>query len=1396
MKKPKKRWRRVILSLVALLILTIISGAIWLRSKSGASYVFGIIQNALVGQNLTLNAQSFVGPLPFNVLAENISLADPEGQFLTAQSLTAKIAFWPLLTGEIKADLQLAGLKLDRRPNLPAKPTEEKSPSGQFPLGLNVTLALTESQLAGAAINPASPGPPALVNLQSQVFLESGFLAFNAQGSLLDEIGRGLTLKAALGRDGSGPENLELRLALLDQDGQLTGARPDLPRLLKLTLLGQGPLTDWQGQLELKSLDRPIDKALDGAILEELLKANLTPPSASGSNDLGPDALVMGAIKFQGATGQLFEDVALSPNFTLGVDLKTLAKILPPETRPTLPNLPAWPPEAPLALLAEVKAQKHTDAAGQDGHDYKGQLSFKTPLATGETKNFTVNWREESLTAHLPLTLALGSLWALPPTEFDLDLTARINEANIIEPTVNLQGPGFKARVSGEINPEEALKKANPAQPPSLNLAANLELAADSFLYPILRKLVPESPNPGELKVNLRAERDARQILNINGALDLADLGTLYPNVTGPIKAQYSLLGQPANLDFEVKLQSPKLTNPAGPFDDLNLHLKGHLASAAESLAALGQIKAQAKNPVAPLDLAGAWEFSQGQGELAVSLADFHLLAPGLKAQSQELKFKIKPHSPPELAGALTAEALDWPLLGRLVGQDLSGSPAQLAIALKRAPGAKDPNNAGLAEASLTLPDLKMGDFLALKAVNLKLTSQVAEKAQARLDLTQGPGQIGPVAFQGGEIHLTGSGQWSEGLMGEVKAKLSGPKSPLLDLEANYDLKNKKAAIKRLFLAPPQIRGSLTLTKPLNLDLTDGLKLDSLVASLNPSGQIQISGQIGGTAPLKAQVHLQGLPLNILDPKIVDLPAGKVDLKVDYQAGQGGSYDLKTAMTAAPALTVVAKGTLTPSAINGQAELSWPKVSRPVKATFQLPTRPAGQFFTVAQTSPMAIEADWRGPAGQIWTLTGLEDMALKGDVDLKVTASGSLSHPQTALTLYLANGSFQDPSSGLSLSNLGLSGQMDPRGEIKILVEAKDEGQGRLALEGFINPQASPPNLRARAQLDHLNPLRRDDVELTLSALATLEGPFEALKLTARAIVESGEVSLAQGFGGPQVKTLDLGQKQIDKASPLDLDLTIDVPNRFYIRGRGLDSEWQGQLKLSGAASKPVISGYIRPVRGYLELLAKQFTISKGDINFHESTTINPSLNLELTRQTSEVLAIIRLTGSKDSPKINLESQPPRPADEILAQILFGKKTSQLSRVETLQLANNLRSLSGVGPKLDLLTPINAVRDTLGLSVLRLGESSGGANNRILQSNSFRDNLNLDNDEEPAEATSATIEAGKYLTDRVYVGVEQNLAQNSTGVRIEVELTPSLKLETKTTTQSSRVGLGWKKDY
>jgi translocation and assembly module TamB len=1058
-----------------------------------------------------------------------------------------------------------------------------------------------------------------------------------------------------------------------------------------------------------------------------------------------------------------------------------LSKLLPPESLPALPNVKPLAPDSPIAVSVKAAAS---------GETFIGNLSFYNSLARGDCDNFRIEFGDK-LNLALKIRLYPGPAFGFygdgDSRGLDLDFTGGIkNESSEIERLV-LKGEGFLAEISGQADPKRQ----------TVNLSLDLKKEAAPYEY--LSLLAPSAPIPGELKLNLDAERDpASEALKAKGSINLTELKGIAPDFYGPVEATFDLKGPLNDLKLNLAAKSPELKNPAGTFEGVDLKLNASYLTDGAAKTGSAEVNLSASGLGTPLNLTAAADVKIKPGEFSVKIANLDLLAPGVTAKSQNFALALAKGRPPDASGEIAAQVVDWALLGRLTGLKLAGDPASLKVKIEsekdkglKAKGPKAP----LGEAILTIPDLKAGDFLALKAVNLTLTATLADEAKASLELTQGPGRIDEITLNSGSIKATGAGLWREGLAGDAAIRFTGPKGDLLAFEGSYDLKGQKAVVKKLYLAPPQIVGSISLNRQVAVNFANGVKFEPLTLTFSQGGQLSLEGSVGGSGPLNAKIVAKELPINLTAPEVASLPTGRIDLTADYQEGGAGSFNLKSTLTGPPRLNVAAKGTLNKGSLRGEAALDWPNSERPFKASFNLPLKPAGQFVTLNQAGPVEIDAAWSGPAGRLWSLTGLEDMALRGQFDLKAKIRGSVAKPKTELAVYLAKGGFQDPASGLSLTDLNLSGRVDENGEIRILVEAGDGGRGRLALAGAISPNASPPSIKARAHLESLSPLHRDDLTLTASAIANLEGPFNALKLTAKAVIEKGEFSLAQGFGGAPVKTLDLGEGESAGDSPLTLDLNIEALNQFYIRGRGLDSEWQVDLKLKGPANRPSIEGFIRPVRGYLELLSKQFTISRGEIRFFDSPVINPALNLELTRQASEILAVIRVSGTKDSPVLSLESQPPRPADEVLSQILFSKTSSQLSRMETLQLANSLKSLTGVGPKMDLFAPLNAVRDTLGLSVLRFGETSaGGSDQRILKGNSFRDNL-LD-DESEASTTSSTIEAGKYISDRVYVGLEQDLGKNSTGVRVEVELTPNLNLESKTTSQSSRVGLGWKKDY
>ena len=490
--------------------------------------------------------------------------------------------------------------------------------------------------------------------------------------------------------------------------------------------------------------------------------------------------------------------------------------------------------------------------------------------------------------------------------------------------------------------------------------------------------------------------------------------------------------------------------------------------------------------------------------------------------------------------------------------------------------------------------------------------------------------------------------------------------------------------------------------------------------------------------------------------------------------------------------------------------------------SFQIPLQGDAQGLPAPDSnSPLSASVHWNGPAQSLWQAVPLPDTSLSGPLLFDAAVSGSLAAPKVMVKGYMAGGRFEDAANGLLIRGIDMEAANAPDGDIRVLLAAKDRQSGSLAAELDLKSlSGSAPNIHFRSQFKAFKPLHRDDLDITLSGYCGVSGPLDRAAVTGLIRVDAGEFVISPQMAGASIPRLDVTVKrqsdeaeaksgsataqdasapkadadsEEDAAGPAGpaLDMRVVIPRHFYIRGLGIDSEWQGDLAIKGYASAPALLGSLSPVRGYMDFLARTFTFTGGDIRFDGGTQINPILNLELTYENPNITALINAAGSAKKPKLVLDSKPPMPRDEILAHVLFGKNASELSRFEAIQLADSVRQLSGGGSATGFM---GSIRKQTGLDMLRLGGSQG-SQQRESSGMSGEGDLGPQSDE-GGEAAIPALEAGKYITDSIYVGVEQGLGQESTAVRVEVELFPSVTLEGKSATEASEVGIGWKTDF
>jgi translocation and assembly module TamB len=249
--------------------------------------------------------------------------------------------------------------------------------------------------------------------------------------------------------------------------------------------------------------------------------------------------------------------------------------------------------------------------------------------------------------------------------------------------------------------------------------------------------------------------------------------------------------------------------------------------------------------------------------------------------------------------------------------------------------------------------------------------------------------------------------------------------------------------------------------------------------------------------------------------------------------------------------------------------------------------------------------------------------------------------------------------------------------------------------------------------------------------------------------------------------------QDQPEDSTLQEGDLLLDIraasTGRIYLRGRGLDSEWKGDIRASGKASAPALTGNFSVVRGHFNFLGKRFALTRGSLVLDGSIPPSPYLDVVGEASGKDMIAQLKLFGPAVAPEISLGSEPEFPSDEILSRLLFGRSVSDITPVQAVRLAYAARQLTSGGGGFDVM---GSTRKLLGVDQLEIKQSGEGGG-------------------EPA------VSAGKYLGEGVYLEIEKGVGRETGKTSVEVEVTPNITLDTEIGENAQGgVGLNWKLNY
>jgi len=239
------------------------------------------------------------------------------------------------------------------------------------------------------------------------------------------------------------------------------------------------------------------------------------------------------------------------------------------------------------------------------------------------------------------------------------------------------------------------------------------------------------------------------------------------------------------------------------------------------------------------------------------------------------------------------------------------------------------------------------------------------------------------------------------------------------------------------------------------------------------------------------------------------------------------------------------------------------------------------------------------------------------------------------------------------------------------------------------------------------------------------------------------------------------------DPLERLKLDLNVRSPKTAKLKGKDLDSLWKGNLRIKGTASAPEISGTMELEKGRYMLLSKPFPFSSGKIYFEGQNPPRPYVTARAEAGKSGSKAFADISGPLDDLKLTLSSESDVPPGEALSRVLFGKSLSSLSPMQGIRIAE---LLSGGKEKMPLFNIMSLPEKLFRLDSLAV-------------------------DEETPEK-GKLVKAGKFLNDRIYLELDWGLEAEKGRVRVNMELTPHIELQTQMGEKGAGAEINFRWDY
>ncbi|MEO1153986.1 MAG: translocation/assembly module TamB domain-containing protein, partial [Pseudomonadota bacterium] len=403
-------------------------------------------------------------------------------------------------------------------------------------------------------------------------------------------------------------------------------------------------------------------------------------------------------------------------------------------------------------------------------------------------------------------------------------------------------------------------------------------------------------------------------------------------------------------------------------------------------------------------------------------------------------------------------------------------------------------------------------------------------------------------------------------------------------------------------------------------------------------------------------------------------------------------------------------------------------------------------------------------------------DLALNGPPEL----------PSLSGRLETANARASSPNERIVLSDLDTTVTL-ANGRAQLDVRAQAEAGGQITVQGPIT-LTDPFNGTLAIALNRLNIRDPSLYQTTADGTVRIDGPLAGgasingqirldetnVQIPSGSLSGAGSIPNITHLNEPAAVRLtrqragliagDSGTGTGGAGGPAyPLNVSVTAANRIFIRGRGLEAELGGGLRLRGTTDAIIPDGQFNLIRGRLDILGQRLVLTEGRATLEGD--FDPTLFFVAETDAEDVTVRIIVEGQASEPRIRFLSDPDLPEDEVLARLLFGRGIDTLSPLQAAQLASAVATLAGQGGE----GIVSRLRRNFGL-----------------------DDLDVTTDDDG----NVAVRAGAYLSDNVYTDVTVG-GEGTAEVNLNLDLTPSITVKGGVDSEGETgLGVFFERDY